>query len=127
MLSSTIAGATINLIGCLGWQPIRSSAGGGDVRECSGSTRDHGRSHNDSDRLRWRWRSSCVGLVTSLNHPGGNITGVVFQSDLTAKRLGLLHDLVPSSVAIAALFHPASPGANSGARWKAVKRLAGKS
>lgn len=52
------------------------------------------------------------GLVTSLNHPGGNITGVVFQSsDLTAKRLGLLHDLVPSSVAIAALFYPASPGA----------------
>jgi putative tryptophan/tyrosine transport system substrate-binding protein len=53
------------------------------------------------------------GLVTSLNHPGGNITGVVFpSSDLTAKRLGLLHDLVPQSVAIAALFHPTSPGAD---------------
>ena len=51
------------------------------------------------------------GLVASLNHPGGNITGVVFtSSDLAAKRLGLLHDLVPKSVAIAALFHPGAPG-----------------
>ena len=53
-----------------------------------------------------------IGLVASVNHPGGNVTGVVFTSaDLVAKRLGLLHDLVPKSVAIAALFHPSSPGA----------------
>ena len=53
-----------------------------------------------------------AGLVGSVNHPGGNITGVVFtSSDLVAKRLGLLHDLVPKSVAIAALFHPGTPGA----------------
>ena len=54
-----------------------------------------------------------AGLVASLNHPGGNITGAVFaSSDLAAKRLGLLHDLVPKSVAIAVLFHPDAPGAN---------------
>ncbi|MGB8119613.1 MAG: ABC transporter substrate-binding protein, partial [Pseudolabrys sp.] len=54
-----------------------------------------------------------AGLLASLNHPGGNVTGAVFtSSDLAAKRLGLLHDLVPKSVAIAALFHPASPGAD---------------
>jgi putative ABC transport system substrate-binding protein len=53
-----------------------------------------------------------IGLVASLNHPGGNVTGVVFTSaDLVAKRLGLLHDLVNKSVAIAALFHPSSSGA----------------
>ena len=54
-----------------------------------------------------------AGLVASLNHPGGNVTGAAFtSSDLAAKRLGLLHDLVPRSVAIAALFHPGAPGAD---------------
>jgi putative ABC transport system substrate-binding protein len=52
------------------------------------------------------------GLVGSLNRPGGNVTGVVFTSvDLTAKRLGLLHELVPNSAVIAALFDPATPEA----------------
>jgi putative ABC transport system substrate-binding protein len=44
---------------------------------------------------------------TSLNRPGGNVTGVVFTSgDLTAKRLGLLHEVVPNTVVIAALLDP---------------------
>ena len=54
-----------------------------------------------------------TGLVASLNQPGGNVTGAVFtSSDLAAKRLGLLHDLVPKSAAIATLFHPDAPGAD---------------
>lgn len=56
-----------------------------------------------------------VGLVDSLNHPGRNVTGVVFtSSDLVAKRLGLLHDIIPKAASIAALLDPASPSGEFG-------------
>jgi putative ABC transport system substrate-binding protein len=47
-----------------------------------------------------------VGLVTSLNRPGGNLTGVnMIAGPLPAKQLGLLHDLVPAAT-IAVLINP---------------------
>src|SRR5262249_38739809 len=49
------------------------------------------------------------GLVDSLARPGGNATGInLLTVELTAKRLGLLHDLVPKAVRIAVLVNPAN-------------------
>jgi putative ABC transport system substrate-binding protein len=51
-----------------------------------------------------------LGLVASLSRPGGNLTGVVsLNIELTAKRLELLCELVPSANAIAILVNPTDP------------------
>ena len=66
------------------------------------------------------------GLIASLNRPGGNVTGIYQVSvDFVAKRLGLLHELVPAVTTIAVLVHPANARvtelttkeAQAAARW----------
>jgi len=55
-----------------------------------------------------------LGLVGSLNRPGGNVTGVTSVSaELEAKRLGLLRELVPSATSMAVLVNPTRPGVDS--------------
>jgi putative tryptophan/tyrosine transport system substrate-binding protein len=50
-----------------------------------------------------------VGLVASLNHPGGNLTGLTaLQTAVVAKRLELLHELIPAATSIALLVNPAN-------------------
>jgi putative tryptophan/tyrosine transport system substrate-binding protein len=49
-------------------------------------------------------------LVTSLNRPGGNVTGVTQTNvEITPKRLQLLHELVPTARVVALLVNPTNP------------------
>jgi putative tryptophan/tyrosine transport system substrate-binding protein len=53
-----------------------------------------------------------AGLVSSLNRPGGNATGVtLFTVELEAKRLELLRQMLPSLAVVAALINPSNPNA----------------
>src|SRR5262249_12904614 len=55
-----------------------------------------------------------LGLVTSLARPGGSLTGVnFFTVELTAKRLGLLRELLPNATRVAVLVNPTSPDAET--------------
>ena len=51
-----------------------------------------------------------LGLVTSLNQPGGNVTGVTQTNvEMAPKRLQLLHELLPTASVMALLVYPANP------------------
>jgi len=55
-----------------------------------------------------------IGLVPSLSRPGGNVTGAsLFTSELEAKKLELLRELVPTAPLIATLVNPTNPSAET--------------
>jgi putative ABC transport system substrate-binding protein len=64
------------------------------------------------------------GLVASLARPGGNATGInVFTNEVVAKRLGLLHELLPKAVRVAVLLNPAN-GPSAESTLRAVQEAA---
>jgi putative tryptophan/tyrosine transport system substrate-binding protein len=55
-----------------------------------------------------------MGLVASLNRPGGNVTGVAnMHMEITAKRLGILRELLPRAARFAVLVNPSSQNTKS--------------
>ena len=57
------------------------------------------------------------GLVASLNQPGGNLTGVaLLLVEISAKRLELLHELVPNATVMGVLINPTNPNAEGQTR-----------
>jgi putative ABC transport system substrate-binding protein len=55
-----------------------------------------------------------IGLVASLNRPGGNLTGVtILNVEIVPKMLELLHEVIPAATTMAALINPANPNADT--------------
>jgi len=66
-----------------------------------------------------------AGLIASLSRPGGNVTGISnLSTALEAKRVGLMHDLVPQATAIGALINPDFP--TTATQLKDMQEAAGK-
>ena len=64
-----------------------------------------------------------LGLVSSLNRPGGNITGITFfSSQLLQKQVGILRDLISEAAVFAFLVNPDNPRAQSD--WRQVQSAA---
>jgi ABC-type uncharacterized transport system substrate-binding protein len=112
---------------------VSATAGLPDANQCH-SSRLHERQRRTLDRAGRDLTSVHgsdpveVGLVASLNRPGGNITGVNFFSNtLEPKRLELLHELVPAAALIAVLFNPTRSDAETQSKdVQAAARAIGK-
>jgi putative tryptophan/tyrosine transport system substrate-binding protein len=66
-----------------------------------------------------------AGLVASLSHPGGNVTGInFFTNELMPKRLQLLHELVPNATVVAFIRNPSDPTGTGESRARSVQETA---
>jgi len=64
------------------------------------------------------------GLVASLNHPGGNVTGITLISgEIVSKRIALLHDLLPGAKTLAVLINATRPLVRPKSRSRSAWRI----
>ena len=120
----------------LGRQSNRSTAGAGRRtgsptgrgdrrRKFPFGVRGQGGDYDNPDRLRRNEDPVTLGLVASLARPGGNVTGINFlQAELTAKRLELCVELVPTIARVAVLNNPANVS-NTASMLRDVEAAAG--
>jgi ABC transporter substrate binding protein len=57
-----------------------------------------------------------LGLVASLARPDGNLTGILFTGELSAKRLEILREMVPGAARVAVLVNPTNPATETTVR-----------
>ena len=76
--------------------------------------RSKGSHRNHTYRLHYYRGPVQIGLVASLNRPGGNLTGVtILNVEIVPKMLELLHEVVPTATTMAALVNPTNPNADT--------------
>ncbi len=113
MLRSNFAGAKVATSACRRWRRSWFTGSGyhPHTRQYRRNARGQGGNYDDSDRLLERRRSDQNWPRCRLNRPGGNVTGVSdIGVQLAAKRLGLLHELLPGAARFGLLVNPSNPG-----------------
>ena len=127
---SSTASRIINTIGCRRWRPIwfAREVAVIDAQEHAGAPSPPKRRPRPfRSSSAWAPIRSRIGLVTSLNHPGGNVTGISSFNRVAAKRLGLMLELLPNVERVAVLVNPTNPNcANADRDAQAAARSVGR-